>query len=166
MDNGKNIQALKEYFVQRDDVVMAFLFGSQAEGRARRTSDWDIGVYFRNEEENRTQEQKMRGALETIVETNVDLVVLNRAPATITWNVMRLGIPLAILDRSIYLRALLKTSHEANAWFRTAREYHRIFERSASLSEVDRGRLERDTDIFAGERPVYQKIHRRRQKVS
>lgn len=151
MDNSKSIQELKEYFAQRDDVVMAFLFGSQAEGRARRMSDWDIGVYFRNEEENRAQEQEMQRALETIVETNVDLVVLNRAPVAIAWNVIRLGMPLAILDRNAYLRVLLKTSHESNAWFRTAREYHRIFERSSSLSEVDRGRLERTLQFLEQE---------------
>ncbi len=143
MQDNKKIQTLKKYFAQRDDVIMAFLFGSRAKGYARVTSDWDIGVYFRNEEENRAQEQEMWRTLETIVETNVDLVVLNRAPAPIAWNVMRLGMPLAILDRNAYLRVLLKTSHEANAWFYTAREYHRIFQRSASLSEVDRGRLER-----------------------
>ncbi len=144
MDDNQNqkIQALKEYFMQRDDVVMAFLFGSQAKGYARVTSDWDIGVYFQNEDENRVQEQQIWAAVEHIVERNVDLVVLNRAPAPIAWSVIREGIPLAILDRNTYLRVLLKTSHEANAWFHTAREYHRIFERSASLSETDRGRLE------------------------
>lgn len=145
------IEQLKRYFESQSDVVMAFLFGSQAEGRARRTSDWDIGVYFLNEEENRAQEQKMWSALEAIVETNVDLVVLNRAPASIAWNVMRLGIPLCVLDRNAYLRTLLKTSHEANAWFDTAREYHRIFERSASLSQIDRGRLEKTLQFLEQE---------------
>lgn len=143
MGDDQKIQELKEYFAKRDDVVMAFVFGSRAEGRARKTSDWDIGVYFRNEEENRPQEQEIWREVEAIVETNVDLVALNRAPAAIAWNVIRIGTPLAIFDRNVYLGILLKISHEANAWFRTAREYHRIFERSASLSEVDRGRLER-----------------------
>ena len=151
MDNEQGIQALKEYFAQRDDVVMAFLFGSQAKGYARITSDWDIGVYFQNEEENRVQEQEIWTAVEHIVERNVDMVVLNRAPAPIAWSVIREGIPLAILDRHVYLRVLLKTSHEANAWFHTAREYHRIFERSASLSEVDRGRLERAVQFLEQE---------------
>ena len=150
-DRETKIEQLKRYFVERDDIVMAFLFGSQAEGRARKTSDWDIGVYFRNEEENRAQEKKTGDALEAIVETNVDLVVLNRSPAPIAWNVIRLGIPLAIRDRRTYLDTLLKTSHEANAWFDTTRDYHRVFERSASLSEVDRGRLEKTLQFLEQE---------------
>jgi len=147
----EKIEQLKRYFEHRDDVVMAFLFGSQAAGRPRQASDWDIGVYFRNEEENRAQEQKMWSALEAIVKRDVDLVVLNRAPVTIAWNVMRLGIPLSILDRNVYLSTLLKTSHEANAWFDTARDYHRVFERSASLSEIDRGRLEKTLQFLEQE---------------
>ncbi|MBI3442992.1 MAG: nucleotidyltransferase domain-containing protein [Candidatus Sungbacteria bacterium] len=41
----EKINKLREYFEGRDDVVMAFLFGSQAKGYARPESDWDIGVF-------------------------------------------------------------------------------------------------------------------------
>lgn len=141
MDNGKNIQALKEYFVQRDDVVMAFLFGSQAKGYARVTSDWDIGVYVT--EENRAREQEIWTAAERIVERNVDLVVLNRAPAPIAWSVVREGIPLAIKDRPLYLNFLFRTSDEANAWYATSRHYFEVFERSRSLTPEDADRIRR-----------------------
>lgn len=46
-NDDQTIQALKEYFTKRDDVVMAFLFGSRAKGYARITSDWDIAIYFK-----------------------------------------------------------------------------------------------------------------------
>ena len=137
----QKIEKLKEYFTKRNDVVMAFLFGSQAKGYARAVSDWDVGVYFDSEKENREQEQDVWSAIEKIVERNTDLVVLNRAPTALSWEIIRAGIPLAINDRKRYLQVLLKTSHEASSWFRTATDYHRIFERSASLSEADRLRL-------------------------
>ncbi len=38
---------LKDYFSGRDDVLMAFVFGSQAKGQAGDISDWDIAVYFK-----------------------------------------------------------------------------------------------------------------------
>ena len=42
------IQQLRHYFTCRDDVVMAFLFGSRSKGAGylHAHSDWDIGVYF------------------------------------------------------------------------------------------------------------------------
>lgn len=140
-EKEKLIQKLKDYFEKRDDIVMAFLFGSQAKGYARRVSDWDIGIYLA--EENWEKERGIWGDIERIVQAEVDLVVLNRAPASIAWNILRAGIPLSIKNRRIYLWLLLRSSHEANAWYRTADDYHRVFERSASLNIEDRQRLEK-----------------------
>ncbi|MFH1713261.1 MAG: nucleotidyltransferase domain-containing protein, partial [Candidatus Jacksonbacteria bacterium] len=42
-----NLAKLKTYFKNRDDVLMAFLFGSQAKGYSTKRSDWDIGVYLK-----------------------------------------------------------------------------------------------------------------------
>jgi predicted nucleotidyltransferase len=38
---------LKEYFEKREDILMAFLFGSYAKAISHRESDVDIAVYFR-----------------------------------------------------------------------------------------------------------------------
>ena len=38
---------LKDYFEKRDDVVMAFLFGSFAKGQEIYDSDVDVAVYFK-----------------------------------------------------------------------------------------------------------------------
>ena len=43
------IKKLTDYFQKRDDVAMAFLFGSQAGNRSHAGSDWDIAVYFKPE---------------------------------------------------------------------------------------------------------------------
>ncbi len=111
MDDNKKIQNLKEYFAKREDVVLAFLFGSRAKGYVRVTSDWDIGVYFvplsTRELELETDrdypaEHEVWGDIEKIVGAEVDLVVLNRAPASITDIAMR-GIPLVIKDQTLWL---------------------------------------------------------------
>lgn len=157
MEEGQTlIQKLKEYFEKRDDVLMAFLFGSQAKGYARRTSDWDIAVYLKKE--NRAKEQGMWSDIENVVGAEVDFVVLNRAPATLTWSVLRAGIPLAIKNRWKYLSVLISASHEANAWYHTAKKYHQIFERSASLTREDEARLTRTVQFLEEECKDYKKF--------
>lgn len=140
-DREEKIQALKTYFEKRDDVVMAFVFGSQAKGYARKVSDWDIGVYLT--EEQREQEQAMWRDAEMLLQTEVDLVVLNRAPATIAWTILRDGISLTIKNKRLYWNVMFRVSDEANAWYETSRDYYRIFERSKSLTPEDRDRLQR-----------------------
>ena len=42
------VKTLQEYFRDRDDVVLAYLFGSQAKGTASPVrSDYDFAVYFK-----------------------------------------------------------------------------------------------------------------------
>ena len=48
-DLGK-IKLLQEYFERVAEVLMSFLFGSQAKNLARERSNWDIGVYFKPNE--------------------------------------------------------------------------------------------------------------------
>lgn len=146
---SKYEKALKEYFTSHNSVLMAFIFGSQAKKTARRSSDWDIAVYLK--EENRDIEQKIWSDVEKIVNAEVDLVVLNRAPASLAWAILRAGAILTVKNRGLYLSFMLKVSHEANDWYYTARKYHQIFERSASLSEEDRGRLERSLQFLEQE---------------
>jgi len=43
----EKIKALKDYFARRNDVSMAFVFGSRAKNSAVKISDWDIAVYFK-----------------------------------------------------------------------------------------------------------------------
>ena len=140
-EQEKKIEELKSYCVLQGDVLMAFVFGSQAKGQSRATSDWDIAVYLT--EESRDREQEIWAAVEKIVGAEVDLVVLNRAPATIAWTVLRDSITLVIKDRQLYFDFMFPVSDEANAWYETSRRYYRIFERSRSLTPEDADRLRR-----------------------
>lgn len=141
-----DILRLKKYFRNRDDVVMAFVFGSQAQKRAAKFSDWDIAVYFKPEsatiewevKRDYPQEREILGYLIEILSTdNVDLIVLNRAPANIAASAIR-GLPLVIKDRRIYLEFMLAVSREAEDYQQTSKEFAEIYWRSHSLSREDK----------------------------
>jgi len=156
-DTDEKIQKLKAYFEERDDVVMVFLFGSRAKGYARTKSDWDIGVYFA--EESRESEREVWADIEKIVGAETDMVVLNRAPERVAWSIARRE-PLIVKNRKKYLDFLIRASHEANDWYRTAEDYHRVFERSSSLSLEDRGRLEKIVQFLDAETVDFDKFEK------
>lgn len=97
---------------------MAFLFGSYVKGQAIFDSDVDIAVYFKPKERRLEweevseypEESKIWTDTEKILGKNVDVLVLNKAPSLIAFDVLRTGIPLIIKDRSLYLRFLLLIS--------------------------------------------------------
>lgn len=112
---------LKPYFEKREDVVMAFLFGSWATGRYARESDVDIAVYFKPDSGRMEWEEfdaKYNGEdviwhdLEQILGIDVDLLVLNRAASSIADSAIS-GLPIIIKDRSLYLDFMLRVTSEA-----------------------------------------------------
>ncbi len=143
----ETINQLKEYFDKRDDVVMAFLFGSQATGRARNASDWDVGVFL--VEGGGEREQQIWRQIEKIVGVEVDLVILNRAPAKIAWPIIGTGAILTLKDHDRYMAEVRRLSEEADAWYKTADEYYRTFMRSASLSAADKRRLQEIVEFLS-----------------
>ena len=115
------VEKLGKYFEKRDDIVMAFLFGSWAKGHEGTESDIDIAVYFKPEsnilewESTDSQyegEREIWLEIETIVEKDVDLLVLNRADATVADSALR-GHPIIIKDRNLYMDFLLRITFEA-----------------------------------------------------
>lgn len=146
----KEIKKLKEYFKKRDDVVMAFIFGSRTKDLVRRVSDWDIGVYFKpkeylelEKEKDYPNEHKIWSDLVDILETDeVDLVVLNRAKPSLVYNILREGLPLIIKNKKLYLDLLCKVSYEAMDWWQFVAEFYRIKETAKSISPEARTRLQ------------------------
>jgi predicted nucleotidyltransferase len=106
---------LKKYFSGRNDIVFAFLYGSQAKGRANRLSDVDVAVYFYPRERRPIEceqevfydaENEIWGDLEKLLKKEVELLVLNRAPATVAASALR-GLAIVINDWDIYLDFML-----------------------------------------------------------
>lgn len=111
----KEIDTLERYFKDRNDIAFAFLYGSQAHGYATRLSDVDIAVYFYPQERrpieyesenNYDGEDEIWGDLERFLKKEVELLVLNRAAATVAASAIK-GIPLAINDWGLYLDFML-----------------------------------------------------------
>jgi len=130
------LKVLKEYFIHREDVAFAFLFGSSARGRVRREGDIDVAVYFRPEKGLEWENVRKRYAgenriavdLERLLKREVDLVVLNRAKAIVADEAIRKGKPIVMKNRSLFLDFLCLITDEAEQmreWIETSyRERH------------------------------------------
>lgn len=117
-----DIKPIKKYFENRKDVAFAFLFGSQAQGRATKLSDVDIAVYFYPENRHPVEyeeevfyqgENEIWSDLETLLRREVELLVLNRVAASVAASAVR-GIPLVINDWGLYLDFMLIITDEAD----------------------------------------------------
>ncbi len=141
------MEKLKTYFSSREDVIFAFLFGSQAGKEVLDASDWDIAVYFKPikaalewecQDREYPQEHKIWGdCIEILATDNVDLIVLNRIPASIAALAVK-GLPLSIKDRALYLEFMLAVTRQAEDYNQTVKEYAQVYWRSSSLSEIDK----------------------------
>lgn len=114
------ITKLKNYFQQREEVLMAFLFGSWAKNQEGLESDLDIAIYFKNPrnvlewqaDSYYETENQVWAEIERIVGMEVDFIVLNRAPATVADLALK-GVPIVIKDHNCYMDFLLRITSEA-----------------------------------------------------
>lgn len=112
MDESKRILDItRSYFNQKEEIIIAFLFGSYAFGAQCLESDVDIALYVKDVDND--IEVEIQNSLERLLGKEVDLIILSRARATLSWNILRKGIPLVIKNRGIYLDFLLEVSREA-----------------------------------------------------
>ena len=89
-----HIEELKALFIKHG-VVLAYLFGSQAEGKATPLSDIDLAVLFRS---NVPANQRFRVQIDLIGDcghvfqrNDVDVIVLNEAPPLLAYHVVKFG---------------------------------------------------------------------------
>jgi len=129
-----DLTQIENYFIARDEISMAFVFGSVAAGSQRHESDLDLAIYFKTrhgeiewESDARyPTEDQIWGDLERMAGREIDLLVLNRAPATICDTVLREGKPLLIRERKTYLDMLLKVSIEAEDYRNFIEEFWKL----------------------------------------
>lgn len=136
------IKKLKEYFKKREDVLMAFVFGSFAKGRQMKESDFDIAVYFESKPENFEKEDEIWSDINKIIkDKEVHVVCLNEAPATLISEVLKTGIPLAIKNQKLYWELYLEKSSEAEDFTRFAEEYFEISQKAKSLTSEQKTKI-------------------------
>lgn len=133
----KKIEGLKEYLRNEPNVILGFLFGSQTKDSVMDESDFDLALYLKDE---RVEDEIYSNLIE-ILGGNIDLVLLNEVPASLSSNVLRTGIPLVIKDKGLYLDLYLKVSSEALDFLEFAEDYFRIYRSSKSLSPEEKIRL-------------------------
>ena len=97
------------------------------------------------------REAEIQVALERATQRNVDLLTLNRAPATVCAAALLTGRPVLLRDGALYTRYLLAVTTVASDFLETESEYRVIRDRSRSLSPIDRGRLQRILDFIETE---------------
>ncbi|MDI3309966.1 MAG: nucleotidyltransferase domain-containing protein [Thermoanaerobacterium sp.] len=117
------LSMLKEFFKDREDIIMAFLFGSVAKGKSMKESDIDIAVYFKNYNEKLVF--KLWNELEDLLKKDVDLVVLNIANASIAWEALR-GKKIVVNDENFYLNYMLNVSMEAEDFREVVLDIYKI----------------------------------------
>lgn len=115
------VETLKRYFAKREDIAFAFLYGSYAKGNATKLSDIDIAIYFYPRRRHPVEyeevvfydtENEIGRDLERFLKKEVELLILNRVPATVAAAAIR-GIPLAINDWGLYLDFIEVITDEA-----------------------------------------------------
>lgn len=85
------------------NVAFAFLFGSHAAGRQRRSSDLDLAIYFHSPPEGLAI-LDLRNEWSNRLGVEVDLVILNKASAFLRHQVMKTGEKLVVNDPLCYRR--------------------------------------------------------------
>jgi hypothetical protein len=103
------ISKLKNFFAGKDEVILAFLFGSQIHG-SRFQADVDIAVWLTDASYKKIN--NVWSELENLLNTDIDLIVLNIASPTIAWSAIR-RISILIRNYKFYLEYMLRISHEA-----------------------------------------------------
>lgn len=97
--------ALVQHLLGRADVVAAYLFGSQARGTARVSSDVDIGIWLRHRPTGLLDGAfDLAGDLASCVGKPVDVVVMNSAPSDVIHRILRDGQLLVDRDRGMRIR--------------------------------------------------------------
>lgn len=155
----KKLDRLKRYLSARRDVVLAYLFGSCAKGTQTGKSDCDVAVYLKTDDGRLEYEESGRypqadliwDDAERIVGSEVDLVVLNRAPAGLAFEILRNGRQLICKDRRTWLDFLIRVSTLAEDFREFLADFWNIKYRSSSLSQADRTRLRRIVDFLKDE---------------
>lgn len=105
------IEMLKEYFKDKQQILIAFLFGSAVSGHMTEESDVDIGVLF----SHKPQPQEVLNIKEEICRTigrEIDLVVLNDSSPVIRMQVLKNGELIKSKSDTIYNDFFVKTIKE------------------------------------------------------
>lgn len=101
------------YVTKREEILVAYLFGSQATGQPHHESDVDVALLFRFDNIPATDQLlQMQDDLTSLLKKESDIVVLNDASPIIRMQVLRKGKKLFERDRRAFNRFFVRTVNE------------------------------------------------------
>jgi predicted nucleotidyltransferase len=121
--------AVNEYLASHEEILSVYLFGSQAEGCARRSSDLDLAVLLRSgPEQSQYSDHRLRllNELSILFPQQLDLIILNQVPPLLQFQVLQKG--QLLFDRDPDARAEIEM-HMLNRYYDMRRYYEFHFGR-------------------------------------
>jgi uncharacterized protein len=97
MRNHKPFPDLKSFFEEKPQILLAFLFGSSAGDHPPPSSDVDIGILYRAVP-NLHKVHDLAETLSSLLQKEIDLVVLNDASPILKMQVLKKGVLLFSRD--------------------------------------------------------------------
>lgn len=157
LDLSQYADALEQYFASLDGVMLAYLFGSHARGRAWAHSDVDVAVLLEGRpDDDRCFDMRLEviGGLMDVLHTNdVDVLILNQAPPALRYAVLRDGVLLFYRDRQAMIEFRVRTLNEYLDLKPMLKRHER-----AMLEKARKGELLSGYDPYHGTLERYRKL--------
>lgn len=95
------IEKISDFLKAKDYILFAYIFGSFISEDG--FSDIDIGIFITNEKVKSPLqlELKLEGEIENIIHIPVDVRIINYAPISFTYNILKNGIVIVDKDKSL-----------------------------------------------------------------
>ncbi len=135
----KKIEEIKRVFGKYEEVLIAYLFGSTATGKKTRLSDIDIAVLLSkmNVNDEFYLIMELREDITKIIENDdFDLLILNKAPLVLRYQVLKNGKILYSKDEKVRVEFEESTRDMYFDFAPVRNEYYRIF-----FENIERGRM-------------------------
>ena len=109
--NLKFVKSLKPFFKGRQEILLVFLFGSFASRRIRPSSDVDIGILYKTIPDIDAI-NAVTAELSSVLQREVDLVVLNQASPILKMQILKKGILLYAVGRKYFSQFFTDTVNQ------------------------------------------------------
>lgn len=106
------ISKLTILFSKKPDIILAFLFGSIAQGKTHKFSDIDVGVYYKREPAFKRHLQLINDICGILETDDVDVVNMNSASPLIVHDILSFGKLLICRNDDFYVNLRIKTLRE------------------------------------------------------
>jgi predicted nucleotidyltransferase len=124
------------------EIQAAFLFGSQASGRARADSDVDVAVLIDDAAARAAARTRLRRVIEAfaahVAADRLDVVILNDAPPALAFQVLKSG-ELAFERDRVALHRFRVRTYARHSDFEPTERFFREVTRRRALAKASRG---------------------------